>query len=476
VNVVSSGDIIPFNVTAAASASKSSTSKASWIEVAQQGATPGTQTSGVALSGSSVGIYVSLDPTTVATLEPGAYTGAITIAANNTANGTIPIDVSLVVSAGGPVLYSIYPNTVVATPVVDPIITIYGENFFSTSVVTLQRIGATGPATQITSTLLSRQVMQTTIPASMLASVGDWALSVANPAPPNNPGQAAVSKPFFVVSATTPVISSVVNAGSYLPSSTQSGSGGNPVTSGNSSVAPGEIISIFGQNLGPNTVTTASPSGTPSLYPFSIPGVSVTVTFRVTATETYFAPLLMVSTNQINALVPVEVANAAVGSTVQVQVANGGHFTSWFPVTVVGEDPGIFAFGGLGQGQGAILNYNTSTQGYSINGTSSAAARGSTILIYATGLGILSMPLADGAVAPSNSGIPVSDPVTVQIAGQPAVVSYAGTCPGAVAGLVQINAVVPPTVAAGPAVPITITGGSAATGRRSQAGVRLAVK
>jgi uncharacterized protein (TIGR03437 family) len=203
---------------------------------------------------------------------------------------------------------------------------------------------------------------------------------------------------------------------------------------------------------------------------------AITVTFQLDAFDSYFAPLLMVSANQINAIVPSEVAQAAVGTPITVQVNNGGNITTWFPLTVVNEDPGIFTFGGLGQGQGAILNYNTNTQGYSINSSGSAAARGSTILIYATGLGGLTAPLTDGAVAPSNNGIPVQDPVTVEIAGQPAVVSYAGTCPGAVAGLVQINAVVPPTVAAGTAVPITVSGGTAASGRQSQPGVTLVVK
>ena len=61
--------------------------------------------------------------------------------------------------------------------------------------------------------------------------------------------------------------------------------------------------------------------------------------------------------------------------------------------------------------------------------------------------------------------------VRVDIDGQPAVVSYAGTSPGAVAGLVQINAIVPPTVRAGPAIPLTVSIGSAATSRRSQPGV-----
>ena len=66
--------------------------------------------------------------------------------------------------------------------------------------------------------------------------------------------------------------------------------------------------------------------------------------------------------------------------------------------------------------------------------------------------------------------------VRVDIAGQPAVVSYAGTSPGAVEGLVQINAIVPPTVPTGAAVSMTVSIGSAAASRKSQPGVTIAVK
>jgi uncharacterized protein (TIGR03437 family) len=473
--VASSGDIISFNVAAAVTSSKSSSSTAVWIQVAQQGAAPSTQTSGVALSGSSVPITVSLDATTVETLDPGAYGGTITIAANNKANGTITVNVNLVVSAGGPSLYSIYPSTVVAGPTVSPVVTIYGENFFSTSVATLQLQGSTAPATQLTSTLLSREVLQATIPATLLAAPGVWTLAVSNPAPPNNPGQTPVTTIFTVVDATTPIISSVVNAGSYLPTSSQTGTNPNPVSAVPTSVAPGEIISIFGQNLGPAAVTSATPSGLPLAYQPSLPGVGITVTFQISPTYSEFAPLLMVSDNQINAIVPADVVQqAAVGATISVYVSNGGNSTPLFPLTVVSEDPGVFTFGGLGQGQAAILNYNSSTQGYSINSTSSPATRGSTILIYATGLGVLSAPIGAGSVAAS--GITVQDPVIVEIAGQPAVVSYAGTSPGAVAGLVQINAVVPPTVTPGSAVTLTVAGGTAKTARQSQSGVTLVVK
>lgn len=476
-DVASSGDIIPFNVTAALAKSAGSSSTAEWIKVNQANQLPNTQTSGVALSGSYVPITVSLDLTTVASLNPGSYGGTVTVAANSAANGSITVAVNLVISAGAPSVTSIYPRSVVAGPVVNPVVTIYGDNFFSTSVVTLQQ-GANPPIT-LNSTLLSRQVLQATINAALLSAPGVWTLSVTNPAPPNNPAQAPVSTIFTVTSATQPVISSVVGAGSYLPTAVQTGGNPNPVANGATSVSPREIISIFGQNLGPSVVTSASPVGSPAAYPLSCSGI--TLTFQISATNTVFAPILMVSSNQINAIVPIEVAVAiGSGNPVQVQVQNNGTPTASFPVTVVAEDPGMFTFGGLGQGQAAILNYDSTSGAYSINSTKSGAARGSTILIYATGLGDLAVPadgipLVNGAVA--TAALPVADnTVRVDIAGQPAVVSYAGATPGAVAGLVQINAIVPPTVAAGSAVPITVSVGSAQTARRSQPGVTLVVQ
>jgi uncharacterized protein (TIGR03437 family) len=64
----------------------------------------------------------------------------------------------------------------------------------------------------------------------------------------------------------------------------------------------------------------------------------------------------------------------------------------------------------------------------------------------------------------------------VDIDGQPAVTSYAGSSQGSVAGLVQINAIVPPTARTGAAIPLTVSIGSATSARRSQLSVTLAVK
>jgi uncharacterized protein (TIGR03437 family) len=55
-------------------------------------------------------------------------------------------------------------------------------------------------------------------------------------------------------------------------------------------------------------------------------------------------------------------------------------------------------------------------------------------------------------------------------------VTYAGTSPGAVAGLVQVNAIVPPTVRTGQAITITVSIGAAAASHRSQPAVTLSVK
>ncbi|HUA57356.1 MAG TPA: hypothetical protein VML19_01290 [Verrucomicrobiae bacterium] len=472
-DVSSNGGIIPFNVTAA-----SLNKAAVFARVNTSNQLPTVQTSGVALSGSFVPITVSLDLTTLQTLNPGSYGGTVTVAATNAANGSALVNVNLVVSAGPPVLNSIFPASVVAAPAVNPVITIYGDNFFSTSVVTLQQ--GNNPPVTLSSTLLSRQVLQATVNVGYLASPGVWTLAVTNPAPPNNPGQAPVTTLFIVSDPTVPLITSVVNSASYLPTSVWTGTGGaDPVPGGTSSVSPREIISIFGQNLGPSGVTTSSPTGSPLTFPTMLNGIQVA--FTIGNGAPVYAPIIMVSANQINALVPAAVSTVLVTNnpTIAVQVINTNTtppgVTAAFNLMVVQEDPGTFTFGGLGQGQAAVLNYDPSSGTYSINSSKNAAARGSTILIYTTGMGELALPVADGVVADA-AGTLADNTVRVDIAGQPAVVSYAGSSPGAVAGLVQINAIVPPTVSAGAAVSLTVSIGAATGSRRSQPSVTIAVK
>ena len=154
----------------------------------------------------------------------------------------------------------------------------------------------------------------------------------------------------------------------------------------------------------------------------------------------------MISSGQINCVVPKELDGSADSVVVQVTF---GSTTPDFPVTVVSQDPGVFTFGGVGQGQAAILNFDSTTGSFTVNGSTIAAPRNSAISIFVTGVGDLdpTIPLANGAVAPATPISLAASPVNihVDIDGQPAVITYAGTSPGAVAGLVQINAIVPPS-------------------------------
>jgi uncharacterized protein (TIGR03437 family) len=269
----------------------------------------------------------------------------------------------------------------------------------------------------------------------------------------------------------------VVSAASFLPTAIQS-AGANPVPVAGTSVSPREIISIFGRNLGPATLTPVQPTGSPAVYP-TVSG-TVMVEFLVTSgavITAYAAPLIMVSSTQINCVVPKEVDGTAGPVTVRV---DNGPLTPEFPITVVPQDPGVFTFGGVGQGQAAILNFDSATGSFSVNSSKNTAARNSAVSIFLTGVGDLDpvAALANGAVAPANPIVLAASPPTihVDIDGQPAVVTYAGTSPGAVAGLVQINAIVPLSSKTGPSIPLTVSIGTALLARRSQPGVTIAVK
>ncbi len=214
---------------------------------------------------------------------------------------------------------------------------------------------------------------------------------------------------------TVPEIDAVVNAASYLGSATWKGTLGlDPVPAaampGGSAVSPREIIAIFGQSIGPASVVPAQASTSfPATFPLQVtPPVDASalpvkyeVLFKFGSYPTVVsAPIIMVSNNQINAVVPVPPPAAAVytiaapNAWIQVQETTGTDATAtvvatnWFPVTMVPEVPGVFTFGGLGLGQAAVLNYNA-TSGYSINSAKNPAPKGSTFSLYVTGMGDL---------------------------------------------------------------------------------------
>ena len=224
-------------------------------------------------------------------------------------------------------------------------------------------------------------------------------------------------------------------------------------------VSPGEIISIFGLSIGPPEAALlvvedgqigSELAGTRVLFD----GVP--------------APLIHVSANQINAIVPYAVAGQA---STQVQVERGGAWSNIVTFDVAEASPGIFTLNQTGGGQAAALNVEADGS-LTVNGPGNPVARGGMVVLYATGEGQTDPPGSDGQIV-SGAAVPMPLlPVTATIGGVPAQVVYSGPAPGSVAGLLQINAVTSEQVAPGPAVPVVITVGD----QPSQSGPTIAVE
>jgi uncharacterized protein (TIGR03437 family) len=219
-------------------------------------------------------------------------------------------------------------------------------------------------------------------------------------------------------------------------------------------VSPGEIVALFGANLGPSPIVTLQVA-------------DGKVTNSLAGTQVFFdgapAPMIYSVQGQVSAVVPYAVAGQ---TSTKVQVMYQGQLSNAMTVPVQSATPAVFSLDSTGIGPGAILN-----QDNSINSTGNAAARLSIVSVYCTGGGVTSPPTADGAVV----GVPppvLAQTPTVTIGGVPAVVKYSGAAPGAVAGLTQINVEIPAAATPGRALPVVITIGNFV----STGAVTLAVK
>jgi uncharacterized protein (TIGR03437 family) len=217
-------------------------------------------------------------------------------------------------------------------------------------------------------------------------------------------------------------------------------------------VAPGSIVSLFGQNFTASAATSHSAVSLP--LPTKLGGVRVLIGEKE-------APLFYVGSGQVNAQVPAELP---ADRRLQVQVETDGVLSAPEPLLTVTNQPGIFTLDPkYGKQQGAILIANTdrlamrATPGV----PSEPVGRGGYISIFCTGLGATEPAVPSGEGGPS-SGPPalVKLPVSVTIGGQPAAVSFAGLAPGLV-GVYQVNALVPAGVTPGDEVPVVITQGGA---------------
>jgi uncharacterized protein (TIGR03437 family) len=217
------------------------------------------------------------------------------------------------------------------------------------------------------------------------------------------------------------------------------------------SVAPGEIVAISGSNLGP----AGSVAGSVVSGKFTTSAGGTQVLFDGVA-----APVLFSSADQVIAVVPYAVANK---SSTQVQIVCNGLSSPPASIPVVATAPGLFTSSG-GTGQGTILNQNLT-----VNSTQNPAAAGEAVVLYGTGEGQTNPAGVDGLVATSVRPKPLAN-VTVTIGGLNAEVKYAGAADELVAGIFQVDAVVPAGIEGNQPV-VVIVGGKPTAG-----GVTVAVK
>ncbi len=204
-------------------------------------------------------------------------------------------------------------------------------------------------------------------------------------------------------------------------------------------LAPGEIISLFGTNL---AFATAQAGALP--LPREVAGASLTVGGLT-------VPLFYVSPGQVNALVPFELT---AGNTVLTVKNGAAGLEGAAAVTVAATAPGIFV---AADGQtAAALEAQT---GRAITAQSPAAA-GSAVTLFASGLGAVDPPVAAGAAAASQEPLNrTTQTITATVAGQTATVLFSGLAPG-FAGLYQINLLLPSTLPSGPQ-PVQLSAGGA---------------
>ena len=246
--VTLSTDVAPISYTA--------TSGATWMTVSP--------TVGIVFPGELAMFAVTVDGSS---LTPSAtpYSGKITVVASgaNVTSKSQNITVNVTVNSQTPTITSIWPPSLPVNGGAQTL-TIRGTNFYSASVAQVQ--GVTAP---LVTTLVSPSALLAVVPASMLTAPASLDVIVVNPAPGG--GSSAMAVP--VVSA--PSILGIFGAASYA----------------SATVSPGELVTIFGSNIGPTTPATMSITGA-GYVNNTLSNVAVTIDGNP-------APMLYVNADQV---------------------------------------------------------------------------------------------------------------------------------------------------------------------------------
>lgn len=371
------------------------------------------QQSGLAYSfGSTIG--VSFNSAVFASAQPGAVlTGTVTLTWGTPASTTVVTFLVTVVSPGA-TLSGLTPASLpTAAPGTKFTVNMTGTGFVGGSDPTLAtRVGivvnnaivadtnlaiSVVNASNITLTITVPATTDANLPFSPTGSGGTVPLGLVNGNASSIPTGTAT-----LTIGVGPIIQGATSASSFIEVT--------PPTL--PTFAPYDMISLWGANFcasggtgcSSSQILTGAPDTLTLRYPTTLSPDAVSATQRFvtvaflqhgTATLIANAPLLFVTNNQINLIVPAGVSTY-VGSTVDIVVYFGYGANSAatmlksgaFQVNIAATDPGIFTVGADGMGNGAVLNGNYALiTSANPAGARATAADSDTIQIYLTGLG-----------------------------------------------------------------------------------------
>lgn len=214
-------------------------------------------------------------------------------------------------------------------------------------------------------------------------------------------------------------------------------------------ISPGEIVLLTGFSIGPSPLVAATIPTTGVLgatVGTAASGIT-SVTFNGAA-----APALYASASATSVVVPYELSGFP---SAEVVVTFKNNTSATFTAQVAGTAPGLFTLNETGTGE--IVAFNSDG---TLNGSTNPAARGTPVLLYGTGEGQTDPASQDGVVAGEFFHTP-QFAASLTIGAQPATVVYAGSAVGSIAGILEIEAIVPQAAAGTPAgtsaAPVVLT-------------------
>jgi uncharacterized protein (TIGR03437 family) len=362
----------------------------------------------------------------------GSTTATVSISTGSLANGSY--SGTILLTDAGAINAPVKINVALSIQVANPLLSLgSGGLTFNSASGSVQKLGATVPLSNAGTGTLNFNASAST------KAGGNWLAVTPATGSANNTLTVTVDPTNLPVGVYTGAITvSIIGTqasqniqvlfavGTPVASINQSGivNGANFVST---IVAPGEIVSIFGLNLGP--ATGQQTQATAGFLATTQAGISVT--FDGTP-----APLYYVGANQINLQVPWEVAGK---TSTTVLVANNGQNSLPYTLSLRPLDPAMFV---AGNGRVTVVDQ----AGNQITPSNPASA-GQQLSIYATGLGSVNGTIKTGQLTPAGTLFSTTAPASVT-AGANASVSFCGLAPGFV-GLYQINFTLPASLTAG---------------------------